>query len=205
MSLTPSYLSFGQLIRTLARLLGSELLPKEADPGPGIGKGARKREQVSLINPFRNSPKAKQEVTSLLLGAKSNKSLEAEVVASTSLPDLKTLLLHRIDVGGRLLGFRNAWRHNSWAFRVVSRGLTWRWFPRKPPLTNIKGQTATPLLKSYVSEMLEMKAIVPTTGKVVQSRLFPVDKKGTTKKTMVLDMSQLYKFIPCLKFRMTTT
>jgi len=65
---------------------------------------------------------------------------------------------------------------------VVSRGLTWRWFPHKPPLSNIKGQTATPLLKSYISEMLEMKAIVPTTGKVVQSRLFPVDKKGTTKR-----------------------
>jgi len=107
-------------------------------------------------------------------------------------------------VGGRLLGFRNAWRHNSWAFRVVSRGLTWRWFPHKPPLTNIKGQAATPLLKSYVAEMLEMKAIVPTTGKIVQSRLFPVDKKGTSKKRMVLDMSRLNKFIPCPKFKMTT-
>jgi len=32
----------------------------------------------------------------------------------------------------------------------------------------------------------------------------PVNKKGTTKKRMVLDMSRLNKFIPCPKFRMTT-
>jgi len=49
-----------------------------------------------------------------------------------------------------------------------------------------------------------MKAIVPTTGKIVQSRLFPVDRKGTTKKRMVLDMSRLSKFIPCPRFKMTT-
>jgi len=52
--------------------------------------------------------------------------------------------------------------------------------------------------------MLEMKAIVPATVKVIQSRLFPVNKKGTTKKRMVLDMSRLDKFIPCPKFNMTT-
>ena len=50
-----------------------------------------------------------------------------------------------------------------------------------------------------------MKAVVPSTGEIVQSRLFPVDKKGTTKKRMVLDMSRLNKFIPCPKFKMTTT
>jgi len=82
--------------------------------------------------------------------------------------------------------------------------LTWRWFLYKPPLSNIKGQSATPFLKEYVQEMLDMKAIVPTTGKVVQSRLFPVDKKGTTKKRMVLDMSSLTRFIPCPKFKITT-
>jgi len=32
----------------------------------------------------------------------------------------------------------------------------------------------------------------------------PVDKKGTTKKRMVLDISRLNKFIPCQKFKMTT-
>jgi len=59
-------------------------------------------------------------------------------------------------------------------------------------------------LRAYVAEMLDMKAIVPTTGKVIQSRLFPVDKKGTTKKRMLLDMSRLNKFIPSSKFKLTT-
>jgi len=53
--------------------------------------------------------------------------------------------------------------------------------------------------------MLDMKAIVPTSGKIVQFRLFLVDKKGTTKKKMVLDMSCLNKFILCPKFKMATT
>jgi len=95
--------------------LASVLLPTEADPGPGIGKGARKRDQVNNKNPFnRNSPKVIKGATSLPLEANANRGSEAEVVARTSPPDLRTLLLHRIDVGGgRLLGFRNAWRHNS--------------------------------------------------------------------------------------------
>ena len=50
-----------------------------------------------------------------------------------------------------------------------------------------------------------MKAIVLMAEKIVQLRLFSVDKKGTTKKRMVLDMSRLNKFIPCPKFKMTTT
>jgi len=66
------------------------------------------------------------------------------------------------------------------------------------------GQASTSLLRAYVAEILDMKAMVPATGKVVQSRLFPVDKKGTTKKTIVLDMSRLNKFIPCQKFKITT-
>jgi len=69
------------------------------------------------------------------------------------------------DVGGRLLGFRNACRHNSWAFLVVSQGLTWSWFPRKPALTNCRGQVSTFLLKEYFKEILNIKAIVPVAGK----------------------------------------
>jgi len=52
-------------------------------------------------------------------------------------------------------------------------------------------------------EMLEMKAIVPTSKRIVQSRLFQVTKKVNTNKRMVLDVSQLNKFISCRKFRMT--
>jgi len=51
--------------------------------------------------------------------------------------------------------------------------------------------------------MLDVKAVVPIIEKIVQSRLFPVDKKGTMKKRMVLDMSRLNEFIPCPRFKMT--
>lgn len=85
-------------------------------------------------------------------------------------------------------------------FRIVSLG----WFPEKPPLTDCKGQVSTPLLKEYVKEMLEMNAIIPTGRKIFQSCLLLVDKKGTSKKRMVLDISYLNKFIPCKKLRRTT-
>jgi len=47
--------------------LARVLLQTEADPGPGTGKGARKREQVNNQNPFsRNSPRETKGATNLL-------------------------------------------------------------------------------------------------------------------------------------------
>jgi len=74
--------------------------------------------------------------------------------------------------------------------------LTWGQCPSKPKFVNTKGQTPTPLLLDYIQEMLAIRSIVPTSERVLQSRLFPVAKKRTTKMCMVLNMSRLNKFIP---------
>lgn len=75
----------------------------------------------------------------------------------------------------------------------------------KPKFRDVKGTALTPLLSDYITEMIEIGSIVPTSKKIFQSRHFPAAKKGTTKKRIVLDMTRLNKFIPCKKFRMTTT
>jgi len=106
---------------------GKCVAPDRSRSRSRVGKEARKWEQVNNRNPFsRNSPKETKGTTNLLPEANATRGTEAEVVARTIPLDLKIHLLHRIDVGGRLLGFRDAWRHNAWAFRVASRGLTWR-------------------------------------------------------------------------------
>lgn len=48
-----------------------------------------------------------------------------------------------IVIGGKLQGFRNAWRHNRWALLVVSQDLTWGWFPTKPKYKSVRGYTPT--------------------------------------------------------------
>ena len=52
--------------------------------------------------------------------------------------------------------------------------------------------------------MLEKQSIEPLVGKAYVSRIFPVAKKGTTRKRMILDLSILNKFIVRPSFKMTT-
>ena len=52
--------------------------------------------------------------------------------------------------------------------------------------------------------MLQKEAIEPAVGRTYVSRIFPVSKKGTTRKRMILDLSILNKFIVRPSFRMTT-
>jgi len=77
------------------------LLQTEADPGPGTGKGARKREQDNNQSPFiRNSPMEAKGAINLLPEVNAIRRTEAEVVASTCPPSHNLQFLHRIDVGG---------------------------------------------------------------------------------------------------------
>jgi len=140
--------------------LGRSLLRPLANLGLEAGKGRRKEVQVSkpkTVLPFKKSKSKETEDEVVVVPEAPSASRETAVEAgSTTLkPSLNLPLLSRTDVGGRLLGFRNAWKHNSWAFQVVSRGLNWSWFPNKPP-SNCKGQASTPLLKAYIAEMLDM-------------------------------------------------
>ena len=108
-------------------------------------------------------------------------------------------------VGGRLFEFRQAWREDRWSYRIVSQGLHWTWHCCPPQLRPPSlGQKNTPLIQEYVEEMLEKEAIEPSVGKAYVSRIFPVAKKGTTRKRMILDLSILNKFIVRPSFKMTT-
>jgi len=54
-----------------------------------------------------------------------------------------------------------------------------------------KGQASISLLIKYVKELLNIKAIVLTTGEFFLSRDFSMDKKGTTIERKLLVMSCL--------------
>lgn len=69
---------------------------------------------------------------------------------------------------------------------------------RKLSFKNSKGEPH--LVQEYIQEITVIGSMVRTSEKILQSRLFPVAKKGIMKKCMVLDMSRLNKFIPCKKF-----
>lgn len=60
-------------------------------------------------------------------------------------------------------------------------------------------QKLTPLLIENVGNCCPY-IIVPTSEKFVQSWLLPVDKKGTSEKHPVLDMSRVNRFIPLQNF-----
>lgn len=87
---------------------------------------------------------------------------------------------------------------------MVSCSLTLGWFPVKPKCNNIKGQKVTSLLLDYVRDVGN-SVNSPNMRENFTARLFPVAKKETTKKRMVLDFLRLNKYIPCKKFQMTTT
>ena len=89
-------------------------------------------------------------------------------------------------VGGRLSGFRQAWRRDAWAYRIVSHGLKWTWLRRPPPpKLGGKGQSSSPLIREYVEEMIKKEAIEESKGKTYFSRIFPVAKRGTSRKIII--------------------
>ena len=60
------------------------------------------------------------------------------------------------------------------------------------------------MLEEYVKELLDKKAIKVANSFRFQARLFFVDKKGTTEKRVILDLSKINKVIRCDKFKMLT-
>ena len=110
-----------------------------------------------------------------------------------------------LKVGGRLSLYANAWRHDSWSYKIVSRGLSWAWLPGRPPKRVAKGQPSTPLIEDYVVDMLRKGSIEPVPSEpIIRSHLFSVPKKDSMERRMVLDLSRLNRFIPCPGFKMTT-
>lgn len=108
-------------------------------------------------------------------------------------------------MGGRLALFARAWSHDSWAFRVVSRGLRWRWVA-PPPFggSGLAGQASSPALCRVVLEWVRLGVVETTSSLRWVSRLFPVPKRDCADLRFILDLSRLNPWIPCPSFRMTT-
>ena len=110
-----------------------------------------------------------------------------------------------LKVGGRLRLYANAWRHDRWAYKVVSRGLSWAWLPGRPTKRVSRGQPSTPLIEDYVLDMLGKGSIESVPSElIVRSHLFSVPIKDFAESQMVLDLSALNQFFQCPTFRMTS-
>ena len=110
-----------------------------------------------------------------------------------------------LQVGGRLYYFRDKWTFCPWSHSVIKNGLGWAWVEKKkPPKVHRFFQEPTSFLLDYVQELLLKKVIEPVDSIYFQARLFCVDKKNSSRKRVILDLSRLNKRIRCDKFRMLT-
>ena len=65
-------------------------------------------------------------------------------------------------------------------------------------------QRPTPFLQDYVPELLLKKVIEPVSSILLQARLFCVDKKDSSRKRVILDLSDLNNYIRYDKSKMLT-
>ena len=140
-------------------------------------------------------------------GAGAEAEIEAaNINATTTIPeegDNPQLANENLPVGGRLAHFKNRWTFSPWAHSIISKGLGWTWLGRPPP-RKLFFQEATPFLKTYVKDLLAKAVIKKAKSIKFQGRLFCVPKKNSDKKRVILDLSNLNKFIKCERFRMLT-
>ena len=73
-----------------------------------------------------------------------------------------------------------------------------------PPPLRLFHQPSTPLLREFVSQLLEAGAIQETNRIAFQGPLFSVPKKDSEKRRVILDLSTLNLHIVCPTFKMTT-
>ena len=88
-----------------------------------------------------------------------------------------------LTAGGRLCRYINAWRHNYWAYGIVSRGLSWVWLPGRLVKRISEGQPSTPLIQQYVLYVLGKDSIEPVPSElIIRSHLFSVPKKDSIER-----------------------
>ena len=110
--------------------------------------------------------------------------------------------LSKIPVGGRLFSFRATWRgaaHES----IISKGLSWQWEKKPPPPQEIQQRTSTKMTEK-VRKLHKLKVIEKVKNIKWQSRLFMVPKKDSEEERLIVDLSELNKFVKCPKFKMLT-
>ena len=99
--------------------------------------------------------------------------------------------------------FSRQWSRDAWAFRVVSKGLTWGWCQQPPPYKPFL-QEESLQLEDFLKDLLEAGAVEQSTSLLFQGPLFSVPKKNSTKRRVILDLSTLNHSINCPSFKMTT-
>ena len=110
----------------------------------------------------------------------------------------------KLQVGGRLFHFKNRWSFSPWAQSIVSKGLGWAWRTKTPPPIKRFFQEPTPMLQSYVKDLLSKFVVRKIKNIKFQGRLFCVPKRDSHQKRVILDLSVLNKAIVCDKFQMLT-
>ena len=110
----------------------------------------------------------------------------------------------KLQVGGRLFHFKNRWTFSPWAQSIVSKGLGWAWNSKSLPPNRRFFQEPTPVLQSYVKELLSKFVIKKIKSIKFQGRLFCVPKRDSDRWRVILDLSRLNKAIVCDRFQMLT-
>ena len=152
-----------------------------------------------------------EEVEAAAIGEASNPAAANPIPAMMPQPPIRNLSpnplprTEKLQVGGRLYYFRDRWTFCPWSHSVIKNGLGWAWVNnQKPPEVDRFYQRSTPFLQDYVRELLLKKVIEPVNSILFQARLFCVDKKNSSRKRVILDLSDLNTHIRCDKFKMLT-
>ena len=108
----------------------------------------------------------------------------------------------RIPVGARLFPFRKYWRgaaHEG----IVRIGLSWSWKKSPPALKRLR-QKRSKALNRFIKELRKKRVIEKAKRLRCQSLLFTVPKRTAGEHRLILDLSELNKFIECPSFKMLT-
>ena len=93
----------------------------------------------------------------------------------------------------------------SFILSTIKNGSVWYWVDdQKPTEANRFRQRSTIFLQDYVQELLLKKVVEPVHFLSFQACRFCVDKINFSRKSVILDLSNLNKRIRCDKFGMLT-
>ena len=93
----------------------------------------------------------------------------------------------------------------SFILSTIKNGSVWSWVDdQKPTEAKRFRQRSTTFLQDYVQGLLLKKVVEPVQFLSFQARRFCVNKVNSSRKRVILDLSNLNTRIRCDKFRMLT-
>ena len=105
---------------------------------------------------------------------------------------------------GSLVRWFRRWPRNTWAHCTVCRGLSWKWLCRPPTRLPPLFSKVYPCLSQVFASLLQDGVVDPAVGQVFLLQVFLVPKRDSDKVRLVMDLSQLNKFIVPRRFWMLT-